>query len=86
MQAYEQLREEDEGSDAGPEAKYYRDAASALYRSALRDFEAGRRERAGELARAAEAMRRVAEHLGHAADVRRAPAPKGEPKERGGLR
>ena len=84
-QAYEQLREEDDGSDAGPEAKYYRNAASEVYRRAVRDFEAGRRERAGELARAAEALSHVAEHLGHAADVRSAPPPKAEPKARRGL-
>jgi hypothetical protein len=75
--AYERLREGDDGSDAGPKAKYYRDAASELYRAARRDFDAGRTERAAELARAAEAMTHVAEHLGHAADVREAP-PKSE--------
>ncbi len=73
--AYERLREGDDGSDAGPTAKYYRDAAGDLYRAAHRDFEAGRTERAAELARAAEAMSHVAEHLGHAADVREAPPP-----------
>lgn len=84
--AYERLREGDDGSDAGPEAKYFRDAASDLYREARRDFEARRIERAGHLARAAEAMSHVAEHLGHAADERRAPSPKAEPKGRGGRR
>jgi hypothetical protein len=73
--AYERLREGDDGSDAGPKAKYYRDAASDLYRAARRDFDAGRTERSAELARAAEAMTHVAEHLGHAADVREAPKP-----------
>lgn len=68
--AYERLREEDPGSDAGPKAEPYRNAAGELYRAARRDFEAGRTERAAELARAAEAMSHVAEHLGHAADVR----------------
>ena len=82
--AYNQLREEDDGSDAGPEAKDCRNAASELYRAAVRDFEAGHRERAGELAHAAEAMSHAAEHLGRAADVRAAPAPKAEPKERRG--
>ena len=43
--AYERLREGDDGSDAGPKAKYYRDAASELYRAARRDFDAGRIER-----------------------------------------
>ena len=74
--AYERLREEDPGSDAGPKAQPYRDAASELYRAAHRDFGAGRTERAAELARAAEAMSHVAEHLGHAADVRQTPPPK----------
>ncbi len=76
--AYERLREGYDGSDAGPTAKVYRDAASDLYRAARRDYEAGRTERAAELARAAEAMSHVAEHLGHAADVREAPPPKAE--------
>ncbi len=47
--AYERLREGDDGRDAGPTAKYYRDAAGDLYRAARRDFEAGRTERAAEL-------------------------------------
>ena len=77
--AYERLREEDPGSDAGPRAEPYRAAAGELYRAARRDYEAGRTERAAELARAAEAMSHVAEHLGHAADVREAtpPGPEG---------
>jgi hypothetical protein len=78
--AYERLREGDDGSDAGLEAKYYREAATTLYRDARRDFEAGRLERAGELARAAQAMRSVCEHLGLAADLRVLPAPKAERK------
>ncbi len=78
--AYERLREGDDGSDAGPRARPYRDAASELYRAARRDFEAGRTERTAELARAAEAMSHVAEHLGHAADVREAPPPRPEVK------
>jgi len=78
--AYERLKEGDDGSDAGPEAKFYRDAAVDLYRAARRDAEAGRTERAGELARAAEAMTHVAEHLGHAADDRTAPPSTAEPK------
>jgi hypothetical protein len=68
--AYQRLREEDPGSDAGPKAEPYRNAASELYRAARRDYEAGRTERAAELARAAEAMSHVAGHLGHAADLR----------------
>jgi hypothetical protein len=81
--AYERLREGDDGSDAGPRAKYYRDAAGDLYRTARRDFEAGRTERAAELARAAEAMSHVAEHLGHAADVRVTPPPDAEGRRYG---
>jgi hypothetical protein len=84
--AYERLREGDDGSDAGSEAKFFRDAANDLYRAARRDFDARRTDRAGELARAAEAMTHVVEHLGHAADVRIAPPPNVEPKERRGRR
>ena len=64
--AYDRI-EEAKGEDA-PEAKFYLDAARDLYRAARRDAEAGRDERAGELARAAEAMTHVPEHLAHAAD------------------
>jgi hypothetical protein len=76
--AYQRLRTEDVGSDAGPKAQSYRDTASELYRAARRDYDAGRTERAAELARAAEAMAHVAEHLGHAADVRETLPPKPE--------
>ncbi|MBV8557371.1 MAG: hypothetical protein JO116_17545 [Planctomycetaceae bacterium] len=48
-------------------ASFYLDAAKDLYNAARRDAEAGRLERAGELARAAEAITHVPEHLGHAA-------------------
>jgi hypothetical protein len=41
--------------------------ARDLYRAARRDLEAGREDRGGELARAAEAMTHVTEHLGHVA-------------------
>jgi hypothetical protein len=84
--AYERLREGDDGSDAGPEAKSFRDAANDLYRSARRDFDAGRIDRAGELARAAEAMTHVVDHLGRAADVRTAPPPDAASKDRRGRR
>jgi hypothetical protein len=53
--------------DAGPDAAFYRDAATDLYNAALADAGAGRHERARQLARAAEAMTHVVEHLGHAA-------------------
>jgi hypothetical protein len=81
--AYERLREEDPGSDAGPKAEPYRNAASELYRAARRDYDAGRTERAAELARAAEAMSHVAEHLGHAADVRETTPPRPERGRKG---
>jgi hypothetical protein len=83
MRAYEQFRSSDDGSDAGPEAKYFREAAASLYEAARRDFEAGHVERAGELARAAEAMTLVCEHLGKAADLRVAPSPDAATKPRG---
>jgi hypothetical protein len=54
--------------DPAPAAGFYLKAARDLYRAARRDLEAGREERGGELARAAEAMTHVAEHLGHASD------------------
>ena len=57
-------------SDAGgePGSNLYREAARDLYNAARRDAEAGRYDRAGELARAADAMTHVIDHLGHVAD------------------
>ena len=46
-----------------PDSEVYLKAARDLYGAARRDLEAGRDERAGELARAAEAMTHVPEHL-----------------------
>ena len=46
-----------------PGSEFYVKAARDLYSAARRDLEAGRDERAGELARAAEAMTHVPEHL-----------------------
>jgi hypothetical protein len=46
-----------------PGSDYYVKAARDLYSAARRDLEAGRVERAGELARAAEALTHVPEHL-----------------------
>ena len=63
------------GPDA--DAKFYLDAARDLYNAARRDVEAGREERAGELARAAEAMTHVPEHLSNAAGEARRP---GDPR------
>jgi hypothetical protein len=66
-------------------SEFYVKAARDLYSAARRDMEAGRVERAGELARAAEAMTHVPEHLYQVAaagrDFGRAapPPPAGEP-------
>lgn len=48
-----------EDEEAIKEAKFYLDAARDLYNAARRDAEAGRNERAAELARAAEALTHV---------------------------
>src|SRR4051812_1758598 len=56
---------------AGAGADYYVRAARDLYRAARRDLAAGRDERGGELARAAEAMTHVPEHLAHLGEGRR---------------
>ena len=62
--AYDRIRDlEDED---GLEAKYYFDAARDLYQAARRDIQGDRHERGGELAKAAEALTHVPEHLGHA--------------------
>ncbi len=71
------------GEDGGAESRLYRDAARDLYTAARRDAQAGRYDRAGELARAADAMTHVIEHLGHLADRPSRPdAPDPEPKAR----
>jgi len=74
--AYDRIAELRQGEPA-PSAAFYLEASRDLYTAARRDVEAGREERGGELARAAEAMTHVAEHLGHAAD--------GPPESRGRL-
>jgi hypothetical protein len=74
--AYERIREGLERE--GREDRFYLGAARELYRAARRDAIAGRLERAGELARAAEAITHVPEHLAHAAGE--APEP---PKRKG---
>jgi hypothetical protein len=58
----------------GPDAKFYFDASRDLYNAARRDAVAGRLERAGELARAAEALTHVPDHLARTTDAR--PEPK----------
>ncbi len=55
---------------AAPGSDFYIKAARDLYRAARRDLEAGRDERGGELARAAEAMTHVPEHLWQIEEVR----------------
>ncbi len=68
------LRDEAEGADV----RFYLDASKDLYNAARRDAVAGRKERAGELARAAEALTHVPEHLARATD----PDDRPEPKEK----
>lgn len=67
--------------DQPAEADFYAKAAKDLYRAARRDAEAGRNDRAGELARAAEAMTHVTEHLGHVAGGRDRPGGRRERPE-----
>ncbi len=90
--AYDRLQEADSWR-AVPSAEFYNKAASDLYSAARRDLEAGRDERGGELARAAEAMTHVPEHLAHLGEgerreeLRPAPPPPPErpdPKAKGG--
>jgi hypothetical protein len=63
QKAYDAIRKAREES-RGDEAKFYLDAARDLYNAARRDAEAGRNDRAVELARAAEALTHVPAHLG----------------------
>jgi len=55
---------------AAPGSEFYVKAARDLYNAARRDLEAGRDERGGELARAAEAMTHVPELLSRIDEVR----------------
>jgi hypothetical protein len=71
--AYDHIRDQLDKDDAGKDAKFYNEASRDLYNAARRDAEAGRLERAGELARAAEAMSHVNEHLAHATGRRPGP-------------
>jgi hypothetical protein len=72
--------------EAAPDTAVYIKAARDLYSAARRDLEAGRDERAGELARAAEAMTHVPEHLAQVSTDRGrieslpAPPPLGRPE------
>jgi hypothetical protein len=63
--AFDRINDLKEDAD-GPEVQFYLDASKDLYNAARRDAVAGRRERAGELARAAEALTHVPEHLARA--------------------
>ncbi len=71
--------------EAAPDSEVFIKAARDLYSAARRDLVAGRDERAGELARAAEAMTHVPEHLarvGSDRDRLAPPPPDGpEPKK-----
>jgi hypothetical protein len=86
--AYERIQAaQDSGFD--PSSRVYLEAARDLYNAARRDVQDGRDERAGELARAAEAMSHVPEHLTRAGDegpVDRGPriglGPREEPKKK----
>jgi hypothetical protein len=83
--AYDRITESGNGEPA-PGAGFYQKASRDLYSAARRDVEAGREERGGELARAAEAMTHVVEHLGHAAGREPPPSPgrpEPEPKRAG---
>ena len=65
--------------DADQESKYYLDGARELYTAARRDAEDGRTELAAELAKAAEALTHVPEHLARATEDAPEP-PKAAPK------
>lgn len=72
------LMNESETSDL----KFYLAASKDLYNAARRDAQAERRERAGELARAAEALTHVPEHIARAEDPRFELEPRKEKKEK----
>jgi hypothetical protein len=68
--------------DDSPESAFYFKASKDLYNAARRDAEAGRMDRAGELARAAEALSHVPEHLARADSERPEPKDKKEKREK----
>jgi hypothetical protein len=78
--AYDRIQELDNGA-VDREARFYLDAARDLYSAARRAAERGRTDRATELARAAEAMTHVPEHLGHAREAGNEPPPPDPKKE-----
>ncbi len=79
-EAYDRLQERRGPGQGGEDAKFYRDAASDLYRAALKDAQGKRMERAAELAKASVAMTHVVEHMGHLAEA--PPEPRDEVKKR----
>jgi hypothetical protein len=79
--AYDRIADLKDEAD-GADIKFYLDASRDLYNAARRDAVAGRRERAGELARAAEALTHVPEHLARAIDPDDRPEPKKARKDR----
>ena len=62
---HERLVETERDVKDAPDGRFYFDAARDLYNTARRDAEGSHWERAGELARSAEAMTHVPEHLAH---------------------
>ncbi len=80
--AFDRIGRLDEWNDV-PDAAFYTKAARDLYSAARRDLEAGRDERGGEMARAAEAMTHVPEHLDRVRDNRDRPAPPDRPDPKG---
>jgi hypothetical protein len=79
--AYERIQD---ARVPGPDApdRFYLDAARDLYNAARRDARDGRYERAGELAKAAEAMTHVPEHLRHVGEE----GPEAKPEKKEGPR
>ncbi len=83
--AYDHIRDQLDKNDNSKDATFYNEASRDLYNAARRDAEAGRYERAGELARAADALSHVNEHLAHASGNRPEPPDDDRPeaKEKG---
>ncbi|QEH32371.1 hypothetical protein OJF2_08410 [Aquisphaera giovannonii] len=79
--AYRRIKDADSYGSVPDSALYLRGARD-LYNAARRDVEAGRTERGGELARAAEAMTHVPEHLANAGDPDGPPAKDEPPKKK----
>ena len=79
--AYDRIDELRDDDDA-PDADFFFKAARDLYNAARRDAEAGRTERAGELARAAEALTHVPEHLARATGDAPEPPDRKEKREK----